>query len=279
MFFNNSKNITLTVFSNFFIDNLERLQRMKDSFNSFKEIYPNEWVINIRGKFRQEASLFLKENIGNNLKIYFLNSRYGWFYDSRNIFKEISSNYIMFWIEDHILVNTPDILLKCIEELKLKNLDNLQYSFYNQNLDWIKTFKNTEGKYTYSIKLDNSKENKQHYISSCPSIMSREYFEKILFSKKPFLKNFPRKTPFDFEKKIKDMNLNNFCITIPKDELFASIDDDHGFPQSSLISRGIYKNRFNRIELQTREGNSLVIQFKNKIKNKNFFFKKNLSQY
>jgi len=51
---------TLAIFTNFFIDNEERLQRMKDSFYSFKDIKPKEWVINIRGAKKNEAHNYLK---------------------------------------------------------------------------------------------------------------------------------------------------------------------------------------------------------------------------
>ena len=43
--------ISLAIFANFFIDNEERLQRMKDSFKSFESIKPQEWIINIRGNW------------------------------------------------------------------------------------------------------------------------------------------------------------------------------------------------------------------------------------
>ena len=49
--------ISLAIFANFFIDNEERLQRMKDSFKSFKSIKPQEWIINIRGKYKIDAGL------------------------------------------------------------------------------------------------------------------------------------------------------------------------------------------------------------------------------
>ena len=60
---------SLTIFSNFFIDNEERLQRMKDSFYSFRDIKPKEWVINIRGSLKYDAGNFLKSELNENLNL------------------------------------------------------------------------------------------------------------------------------------------------------------------------------------------------------------------
>ena len=62
------KKVSLAIFANFFINNEERLQRMKDSFYSFKDINSNEWIINIRGKFKHHAGEFLKNELGMVLK-------------------------------------------------------------------------------------------------------------------------------------------------------------------------------------------------------------------
>ena len=88
----------LTVFANFHIDNLERLQRMKDSFNSFVKVNPNQYVINIRGKYKYKAGKFLKKKLNKKLQLTYLNSRKGWFNDSRYIAKKITSRYVFFLV-------------------------------------------------------------------------------------------------------------------------------------------------------------------------------------
>ena len=42
----------ISVFANFFIDDVERLKKLKYSFFSFKGAKINNWVINIRGKYK-----------------------------------------------------------------------------------------------------------------------------------------------------------------------------------------------------------------------------------
>ena len=46
---------TLSVFSNFRINDEERFFRLKDSCLSFKDIDAVKWVINIRGKLKNET--------------------------------------------------------------------------------------------------------------------------------------------------------------------------------------------------------------------------------
>ena len=58
---------SLAIFTNFLIDNDERLQRMKDSFYSFKDIKAKEWVINIRGSLKHKAGNFLRKEL---IKVY-----------------------------------------------------------------------------------------------------------------------------------------------------------------------------------------------------------------
>ena len=56
----------VSVFANFRINDEERLQRLKDSFQSFKDIKCNNWFINVRGKYQFDALFYLHENLGKN---------------------------------------------------------------------------------------------------------------------------------------------------------------------------------------------------------------------
>ena len=91
------------------------------------------------------------------------------------------------------------------------------------------------------------------YTVSCTSIMSKAFFKKIMFSSKPYLKRWPRKTPFDFEKKYEDKILPIIWNALPNEELFASIDDNHSSANYSLVSRGLYPNRVSREKLKKKE--------------------------
>ena len=91
-------NATLTVFSNFFIDDQETLLRMQDSFISFKGINAEKWVINIRGKFKLDAYFFLRMHLKEKLEASVIESGKGWFYDSKNILYKVKTDYVFYWV-------------------------------------------------------------------------------------------------------------------------------------------------------------------------------------
>jgi hypothetical protein len=265
--------ISLAIFANFFIDNEERLQRMKDSFKSFKSIKPQEWIINIRGKYKIDAGEYLQNELGKKLHLSYLNSGFGWFFVSKKISEKITASYVLFWIEDHILLAQPKILNKCIYEMNQFNVDILCYTWYIQSL--MDPYKIIEpygaGKYITARKIDSKatikiidklKERKpilgipkldDFYVISASSIMKRDFFKKVLLSKKPYLKRRPRKTPHDFEKRSKDNFASIIRTAWPTQELFVCIDDDLGKTGYSLISRGLYPDRISRKLLLTKE--------------------------
>ena len=266
--------INLDIFSNFFIDNEERLIRMKDSFRSFAKINPNKWVINIRGSLKYQAGNFLRKELGGKLQLFYLNSNFGWFYDSKIIFKNINSNYVMFWIEDHILTASINDFYNCLLELEKSSSDQIIYSFFSQHNEKFKNIKSyKKGRYITTYKLEPSvidkitnSFKKDTYLVSCLSIMKKDFFQKVLYSSRPILKRWSRKFPFDFEKKASDKLSDLILYSIPNKELFACIDDDHGDPGSSLVSRGYYPNRMSRESLKKIEfGYSLL--YREKLKN------------
>jgi hypothetical protein len=272
---------SLTVFANFHINNQERLQRMKDSLNSFLKINPDQYIVNIRGKYRFSAGKHLKKKLNKKLDLSYLHSNRGWSYDSQRISKKINSKYVFFWIEDHLLISSPKIFINCLIEMEKYKADHLLYSFLHdqmrQTFSILPAYK--IGKYIKILNLNsdscsrmNNKFKKDFYIVSCTQIFERKLFLKILFSNKPLLKRWPRHLPFDFEKKSKDKVVLNTYFAIPHHELFVPIDDDHGNPGYSLISRKKYPNRISRENLK-----KLEFDYKRKYNyflNLNGFFKK-----
>ena len=252
---------SLAIFSNFFIDNDERLQRMKDSFFSFRDINPKEWVINIRGSLKYKAGNFLKKELGEDLNLFYLQSKQGWMHDSLMISKKINSDYVFYWIEDHILISSPTDLKNCILEMNEFNVDQLWYSFLTnkirKNFSIVEPYK--LGKYIKIIKLDSKNCSKirssagEFYTVSSASIFCKNYFMKILSSHKPYLKRFHKDLPFNFEKASKDNIFPVIWHSIPNHEQFVAIDDDRDDPGSCLISRGLYPNRISRVELKSSE--------------------------
>ena len=55
----------ISVFANFYIDDKERSVRMKDSFLSFYDANIISWIINVRGKYKNQTIKFLKKKLKN----------------------------------------------------------------------------------------------------------------------------------------------------------------------------------------------------------------------
>ena len=253
---------SLTIFANFFIDNDERFKRMKDSFYSFKGSNPDQWVINIRGRLKYQAGQFLKKELGEKISISNLQSKKGWFYDTKVIASHITSDYIFVWIEDHILVDNPTNLNNCIAEMKKFDVDQLWYSFLTKEVKdrFAILPPHKKGEYITVTKIDSNACSKIHnelkndfYTIAIISIMRKDFFMKVIYTSKPYLKRWPRNLPFDFEKKSNDKVLPIIWHALPNKELFVAIDDDQGMDGYSLISRGIYPNLVSRDSLKKME--------------------------
>ena len=244
---------TLSIFGNFYIDSEERLQRMKDSFLSFKNINAVKWVINARGPYKKEAMAFLLEELGSRLVGFELEDPEGWFHDSRIMLKSIDAQFVLFWIEDHIsLVSDISLYDKIIHEMEIAGVEILytswfwareEYELIPQNemlqINWFDLDEDT-------FPLLQQKSPK-FYIIYCQGIFDIALFTRLISDddEKQAIK-WPKETPFDFEKSSYDDHWLPIRTGLSKQELFASIDDDSIAPGSSLISRGLYPARETR---------------------------------
>jgi len=246
---------TLSIFANFFINDEERFLRTKDSFLSFKDISAQKWVINVRGKYKLDVLFFLHDHLGEKLSAHVLESKKGWFHDSRSLIKEIDTDFVLFWIEDHINMVDVKKYDEILDEMKQYKVDVLPYSWFSRRKLDIKhkginsqTVKNI-GFFLYDATLHSVIEKNIEggsYIIGCASIFSMSLFKKIINKNDPVFKRWPKKTPFDFEKGPKDTHWLPFVQGNPKYELFASIDDDvHAYKNEGLClqTRGLYPKR------------------------------------
>jgi hypothetical protein len=263
--------MSLSVFANFRIDSEERLLRMKDSFESFRNAEIDKWVVNARGQFSSDALCYLSERLGDKLVQSSIETSDGWIYDSRLLFAEISTNFVLFWIEDHICMCGHSQINAVVNEMALERIDYLGYSWYGMG-DFVAEFDGIHKKECENLFLLNydnlnnklRQSNSQRligsksYIVSVCGIFSKSLFEKILFCRRPYIRRWPKETPFDFEKRWDDLYILPIKYAVPKFELFASIDDDNKHKGSSLISRGLYPNRISRNELVDIRNNYLV---------------------
>lgn len=242
---------SLAIFANFRIDTEERFLRMKDSFLSFKAISSKKWLINVRGQYKEQAAEFLRAQMDSStLRLFNLESAKGWFHDSRIIAKEIDTEFVFFWIEDHInIVSDMSKYEQILTEMESAGVDYLPYSFFGSNdrysnvsmkeldnIRWVNVTKTTFAEV--------QKKEPRAYIFGCIGIFSASLFKRVINSNdwKQRIK-WSKEVPFDFEKSSYDTHWLPIVVGLPKQELFVSIDDDHDAFGSSLISMGLYPNR------------------------------------
>jgi len=77
-------------------------------------------------------------------------------------------------------------------------------------------------------------------------IIKHALFGKIILAKHPIPRHWPNEAPFDFEKAPFDIHWQPMKVALPRQDLFASIDDDTGLPGYCLQSRGLYPVREKR---------------------------------
>lgn len=243
--------LSLIIFSNFRINDLERFNRMKDSFHSIKSINALKWVINVRGIYSKDVKKYLEDNLKDLVIVSEIESGKGWFYDTRRLIKNINSDYLLYWTEDHInLVPTNNFSL-ILQEMSVTDSEYLFISWFifDKLTGVYDKIEKKELNHIYYFTLNNKltkeikKSHPDHYIISAQGIFKTQLFKKIIKSKHPFLRRWPKETPFDLEKKITDTLFLPLKTAIPKYEIFAPIDDDMGGYPCSLQTRGKYPIR------------------------------------
>jgi hypothetical protein len=240
---------SLTIFANFRIDNKERFEIMKISFNSFSNVSASKWVINVRGKFKNEVVEFLRRELGEKLSANQLESKKGWFSDSAKMLPQIETEYILFWVEDHINLVSVSKYETILKDMKEFDVDYLLYSWWHKEIKEIYSHIDkidTNNISIYKMNKENAnivkkKRGSSFYMISMQSITTSKFFKNIIL-KPPKFRSWPKETPFDFEKSSSVNSFYPFKSALPKFELFANLDDDNGVHGYSLKSRGYYKD-------------------------------------
>ena len=220
---------TLTIFANFYIDSDERYLRMMDSFNSFKDISAEKWVVNARGVHAEKTITFLREHLGDKLISFSLENKRGWFHDTKQMLSSINSDFVFFWLEDHINLVDTKTLDKIIIEMHTSQSEYLEYSWWNFG-EPLMTYADVIEKefdeiYTFALtkqKFRDIKRQPQPYIISMVGVFSNNLFKKIINKTPMFLRQYPKLTPFNFEKGGAETQWLSIKMAVPKREMFAS---------------------------------------------------------
>ncbi|MCR4322471.1 MAG: hypothetical protein NUV61_00040 [Candidatus Azambacteria bacterium] len=194
----------LTIFANLRIENEDGLLHLKDSFFSFSDI-SDDWLINIRGKLREEALAFLTQHLGEKMRRFELvdDSR-GWMTNALDMLPYAKHEYIFVWNEDHINLAPHEIYKEIVREMKEKKVDYLLYSWWQfgkarKAFDQLQLL--TPGNYIDTVHMTPSQwkqvQKTQHpyYLISLCGIFHVKFFEKLLRKDK-------KKIPLFFTKQL-----------------------------------------------------------------------------
>jgi len=224
---------------------------MTDSYGSFSAIGAHRWIVNVRGKFADDAHRYLSIRLGKKYYPSSLESREGWLHDSLICAQNVETSYVFCWIEDHICLCGPSLLSKIVAEMDEKQISLMMYTFWQNGIararyDGIVLENGVFlDSFTDTVATNNiiQKNHGGSYIISLASIMRADLFRRVLAANQENPHNWPIATPFSFEKDPFQAQWLPLVRAIPKFELFCSIDDDHGVPGTCLQARGLYALR------------------------------------
>jgi len=180
----------VTALCNIFLNSEEKFKVFKETFPLVFPVSDN-WLVYIRGKFREQAINFVKTIAGNSTDhcIFFTNldDKY-WAKNTLKMLEQAKYSTLFIYIEDHLLINSVEYLKNSIADMQNNRIDFFLYSFFGQSLN-INNMEIIRPYYTdYFITFDLNKKNlksfknyfPQAYIFSLPSVVSLGYFKNIL---------------------------------------------------------------------------------------------------
>lgn len=238
---------TITMYGNLLVNNSEKLDILKHTFPQWVDYWGSDVVLRIRGSLAHETIQFCNSispkvrcSIGSN----FLQWRKQTHFDISNV----KSNYIMLYLEDHMLSINPPNASNLIVELAADEIQVFQYSWNQQYLKIAESLLNHGSKVnkaSISKCIDKSlliemMNVEPRYLISLTSIFQRNFFLKLLDSPRPYLRKFNPRTPFDVEQRPNNTWFLPLTFGLPRSELGICVDDDNTVSGSSAISRGLY---------------------------------------
>lgn len=252
MFSKVNSNIIGIIF-NVRINDLYRLDRLLNLLNKLLKFPDYEFSIRIRGNLSHQAAdrvndLFILNNY-TNYKIYPGDRFRQWKFNTLEQINECKSHYFLILQEDHFLISSVHNLNLFMSESIAEDVDIglitawFTYKEFREKANLLKeSKKGTSGIFCVLSEIPwvNLNVQKPRYLVPLVAFFERDFLKKILCTPRPFWRNYPANSPFDFEQSPWAKWLLPMKMGFSKNELFACIDDDIDVPGTSLQSRNIY---------------------------------------
>jgi hypothetical protein len=228
------------------INTQERLETFKETILNWQEKIDVDMKIRIRGKFSEEAKVYSKRfgKVDCLLGSDFIQWRNQALHDVRTI----ESKYVMIFLEDHQIIASQSVFQKVVASLQYEHIDVFQYSWFehydNFRSKISKLGESNSASAILSLMIDFESYNKyvrysDVYLVSLTSIFRREKLLSLLETRRPFLRRYDSRGPFDLEK---SPRLNFYLplkFALPVSQFALCVDDENGIAGSSAISRGL----------------------------------------
>ena len=239
--------VTIIMYGNLLIDRGEKLDILKDTFPKWVNYWGSDVVLRLRGSLADEAIQFCI-SVAPEIKCFkgsnFIQWRKQTFFD----IAKLDADFIMLYLEDHMLSSNPPNSFNLVNELAAQKIDILQYSWnqqYRKVAEVLLSWDSTIGETIISKKIDKSVANEimkidSRHLISLTSIFQRDFLLKLLDSPRPYLRKLDPRSPFDVEQGPKTSWYLPLTFGLPLSEFGICVDDDNTVPGSSAISRGLY---------------------------------------
>jgi hypothetical protein len=234
----------LLVYGNVLIEDEIRLELFKLTFPAWVAFWEAPILLRIRGSYAGEASNFANQfgNVEIRLNAEFLQ----WRFQSLVDLCSVNSKYVVFYLEDHLMLAEKNSANFLLDELDLQSNDILQYSWFDQYAKfrhWTLSERYEKRQFGTYLSVDRNMLNRipgssKVYFCSLSSIFRRTFILKILYSGRPWIRKYDPKSPFDVEQQAGATWFLPINFGVTNFEISACIDDDHGVEGYSLISRG-----------------------------------------
>ena len=241
----------VTILFNVRLNTDYRLKRFIRSIELVKNSSTTDLSIRIRGNYAKEAiehaGVVLK-NYSGNIRFWEQSSYQNWKLDTLEQVGVDKNQFFFITQEDHLLNSGIKFFDQFNSELIRIKPDFIPISFF-QNYNFIKPLlpldkhKSGETMNYWNItksEWQNTQKINKFYLLSFVGIYEISLLRHCLKSEKPYIKRFSVNSPYHFEKREIEDSVFPIKFGLPKKEIYCCIDDDHGFPGSSLISKGLY---------------------------------------
>ena len=241
----NNSNVIM-IYGNLLIDDEKKFEALKFTLPGWLAYWKSKCLLRIRGRYSSEVVDFCMQF--DQVQIIQDSNFIQWRKQVLWDIKTFNSKYIMLYLEDHMLSNSPPEADLLISEMSKYRVDIFQYSWYKQydqlrrKLTETSKKTSTQGVYCHINKSNHSLvlSTKFPWIVSMTSVFNHNFFVKILESNRPFIRKFDPKAPYEIEQPPKSNWYFPLVYGLSNFEMGICLDDDNSVQDSSAISRGLY---------------------------------------